>query len=247
MPDEGPPIGIVAALPAEAAWLGRAGDPWIVISGMGQARAHEAALSLTARGAVALVSFGTAGALAPGLRAGDLVLADGVLSGSVLIESDRDWQGRLAGRLAGSLGVHTGTILHADAVVASPSDKSRLFLSTGAVAVDMESAGVARAAAEHDVPWLGVRAIVDAAGQSIPALALDPLGQDGRPRLGPLVAGLARAPSDLAPLLRLGLGFRAARVTLERLARLVGPGMGFSAGTARLAHQCPRAPRVAED
>jgi adenosylhomocysteine nucleosidase len=230
----GAPIGVVAALPAEAHCLsgggGRGGPEECVrvsLSGMGQARAYRAARCLAGQGVSALVSFGTAGALAPGLGAGDVVLGTAVLFDREIIEADRDWPSRLARKLDGRVRVGQGKILHAEAVLASPADKSRLFLSTAALAVDMETAGVARAAAEHGLPWLAIRAIVDAQGVSIPRLALDALSASGRPRLGNLLAGIARAPAGIPRLLRLGRDFHAARSALKTVVRLAGYGLGY--------------------
>ena len=195
---------------------------------MGHARAYRAARSLAGQGVSALVSFGTAGALAPGLGAGDVVLGTAVLFDREIIEADRDWPSRLAGKLDGRVRVGQGKILHAEAVLASPADKSRLFQSTGALAADMETAGIARAAAEHGLPWLAIRAIVDAQGVSIPPLALGSLSASGRPSLGKLLAGIARAPAGIPGLLRLGRDFHVARSALKTVVRLAGYGLGYS-------------------
>jgi adenosylhomocysteine nucleosidase len=232
----GTPIGVVAALPAEARCLtggGGRGCPdecvRVSLSGMGQTRAYRAARSLAGQGVSALVSFGTAGALAPRLAAGDVVLGTAVQFDREIIEADPDWSSRLAGMLDGRVRVGQGKILHTEIVLASPADKSRLFLTTAALAVDMETAGVARAAAEHGLPWLAIRAIVDAQGVSIPPLALDALSASGRPRFGKLLAGIARAPAVIPRLLRLGRDFRAARSALKTVVRLAGSGLGYSA------------------
>jgi adenosylhomocysteine nucleosidase len=236
----GAPIGVVAALPAEARCLElrKMGDGGgrgcrdervrVSLSGMGQARAYRAARSLAGQGVSALVSFGTAGALAPGLGAGDVVLGTAVLFDRQIIEADPDWPSRLTEKLDGRVRVGQGRILHAEAVLASPADKSRLFLSTAALAVDMESAGVASAAAENGLPWLAIRAIVDAQGVSIPPLALEALGADDRPRPGKLLAGIARAPAEIPGLLRLGLDFRRALSALKTVVRLAGYGLSYS-------------------
>ncbi len=237
MSGDAAPIGVVAALPAEARCLrggGGRGCPdegvRVGLSGLGQARAYRAARSLAGHGVSALVSFGTAGALAPGLGAGDVVLGTAVLCDREIIEADPDWPARLAGKLDGRVRVEQGRILHAEAVVASPADKSRLFLSTAALAVDMETAGVARAAAEHGLPWLAIRAIVDAQSVSIPPLALDALSASGRPRLGKLMAGIARAPAEIPRLLCLGRDFRTARAALETVVRVAGYRLGYGPG-----------------
>jgi adenosylhomocysteine nucleosidase len=158
-----------------------------------------------------------------------VVLGTAVQLDREIIEADPDWSSRLAGMLDGRVRVGQGKILHTEMVLASPADKSRLFLTTAALAVDMETAGVARAAAEHGLPWLAIRAIVDAQGVSIPPLALDALSASGRPRFGKLLAGIARPPAVIPRLLRLGRDFRAARSALKTVVRLAGSGLGYSA------------------
>jgi adenosylhomocysteine nucleosidase len=92
----------------------------------------------------------------------------------------------------------------------------------------METTGVARAASEHGLPWLAIRAIVDAQGVSIPPLALGSLSASGRPSLGKLLAGIARAPAGIPGLLRLGRDFHVARSALKTVVRLAGYGLGYS-------------------
>jgi hypothetical protein len=89
-------------------------------------------------------------------------------------------------------------------MAATTAEKATLFQRTGAVAVDMESHRIARVAAESGagLPALAIRAIGDPAGRALPALAATALGEDGRPRVGPVAAGLMRRPGDLAALLR---------------------------------------------
>jgi len=83
-----------------------------------------------------LVSFGVAGALRPGLPVGTVIDATRVVdeSGAVL------WEGPPLGAAP----ARTGTILGADRIVDDPSERERLHAATGADAVDMESATLAR-------------------------------------------------------------------------------------------------------
>jgi nucleoside phosphorylase len=83
-----------------------------------------------------LVSFGIAGALRGGLRIGTLIDATRVVDehGSVL------WEGEPLGVAA----ARRGTILGADRIVDDPAERAALHASTGADAVDMESAALAR-------------------------------------------------------------------------------------------------------
>jgi hypothetical protein len=115
----------------------------------------------------------------------------------------------------------SGAILGLDRMVLSTAEKAALHARTGAVAVDMESHRVAVAAAAAGLPVLAVRAIGDPAGRALPALAARALGEDGRPRIGPVVAGLLRRPGDLAALLRVRRDTEAALAALAGVAGTV--------------------------
>jgi len=192
----------------------------LAISGMGQEAAARAARSLQAAGAGGLVSWGVAGGLDPRLRAGDLVLANRVLApdGAAAYPSAA-WRGALAARLAGRAAILEGTLLTTAQVLDSVAAKALAFRTTGALAVDLESLAVGRAASEMGLPFLAVRVIVDAAGDLLPA-AVMAASRGGQVRLARLIAQLVLAPRDLAPLLRLAARYRAASRTLGAVASM---------------------------
>jgi len=113
-----------------------------------------------------VVSCGFCGALSPSLRAGDLVLATAVrgANGERLQAPDLPIALPRAVR---------GEIACAERVLATPEEK-RALGAGGALAVDLESAQVARAAAAAGVPWLALRAVVDDARTSLPGFAREP-------------------------------------------------------------------------
>jgi 4-hydroxy-3-methylbut-2-enyl diphosphate reductase len=149
---------VVSALRSErAALAGALPNATLVRTGMGRERVNRWLPALKSFDASAIVVAGVAGALDPALRPGDVVVASEV----------RDQQGWSALRAAGPLmaalrsagiRVHQGPVMSCDHVVGSPAERSR-FAATGAIAVDMESAPLVRAAGS--TPVAVVRVIVD--------------------------------------------------------------------------------------
>ena len=76
---------------------------------MGEEAARQAAAGLKAGGAVALMSFGFAGALDSSLRPGDLVLPETVHAGYPM-SVDLGWRSRLRQMLPASLNVSGGAL-----------------------------------------------------------------------------------------------------------------------------------------
>ena len=233
-PALGPAVGIVCGMVSEVRALGRwADDPRITIavSGARPERAEAGARRLVAGGCRVLLSWGVAGGLDPALRPGELVIPAEIVaedggrwpvSQAVIARLDRAI--RTAEMPRSSRGMTgTGAILGLDDMVLSAEKKAALFASTGAVAIDMESHRVALVASAAGLPVLAVRAIGDPAGRALPALAARALGADGRPRIGPVLAGLLRRPGDLGALLRVRRDTAAALAALAAVAEtLVG-------------------------
>ncbi len=223
-----PDIGVVAALPRELATLGagagRAGsfhraDGWCAaVSGIGAERAQAAASRLLEAGVVGLVSWGTAGGLRDAFRPGDVLLAERVAWPGDAVTVDAAWRARLAqGMHAAGLDALAGTLwCHAHAVT-SIVEKQELA-KYGYDAVDMESAGVARAARAAGVPFVSVKAVCDPAARALPPEALDWLRPDGRVRPGALARSLARDPHVWRALREMRRDFNAACAGLRRTA-----------------------------
>lgn len=233
------PIGIVAALEAEAHALGTArrhvNRVWrlrdgalLAISGIGAEAAALAARRLVDAGVQGLVSWGVAGALDPALRAGDLVLPRAVISPTLApIAMSAGWRELLAERLAETLAhpraaqfdVCDGVLLTSPAAIDTAAAKAAALRATLAVAVDMESAAVATVAMDRRLPCIAVRAILDTAADCLPRSVLA-ASRAGQVRIATLARELLRSPKDIAPLLRLVGRYRAARRTLLCVARV---------------------------
>jgi hopanoid-associated phosphorylase len=185
----------------------------------------ERALSdAIARGCSGIVSFGTAGGLAPELKPGALIIADEVCGPFGSLKTDAAWSLRLFGAFAGTpvaRVVRRGTMAGVAAPVTSEADKRALHTSTGALAVDMESHVAGAIAAARGLPFAVCRAVVDPAWRTLPPAATAGLRDDGTTAIGPIIRELMRQPSQLGALLRLAADARAARATLVQARQAV--------------------------
>jgi hopanoid-associated phosphorylase len=206
----------------EARIASRLGVP--VICG-GDGRYLEGSLARAmAAGCGGLISFGVAGGLAPGLKPGTCVIASTILDDEDQRPTDTRWAQRLMRIIPDA--VH-GPILGVREPIALADRKSALHRQTGALAVDMESHVVARAAAQHGVPLAAIRVVVDPVERTIPRSALAGARPDGSIDPLAVIRSLARYPRDLLGLVRMSLDTRAARATLVRGSALLGPGLGL--------------------
>jgi hopanoid-associated phosphorylase len=163
-------------------------------------------------GAEALLSFGIAGALAPTLRPGDLLLPRAVVDESgARYEAAAAWHARAAQALRGAgLKLEEGDLLGADNAATSPARKHALLQATRAVAIDLESQLVAQAARRAGKPFLVLRAIADTAAQALPPAAVNGLAANGKAALGHVLLSVARQPAQIPALIRLASDTRRA-------------------------------------
>jgi hopanoid-associated phosphorylase len=192
-----------------------------VIVGGGDPDRTEALVSAAARRAQCLVSFGIAGGLAPHLRSGDIVLSTEVIDAATRWRPSDDFSRRMT-QVATRIGAICGPVLGAQSVVSTQADKARTWSDTGALAVDLESAAVARAAAAAGIPFLVLRAIADPANRQLPPAALIPLADDGTPAIRQVLAEILRRPRQLGALLGVARETRRALVALAGAARVLG-------------------------
>jgi adenosylhomocysteine nucleosidase len=212
-------VAAVTGLAAEARIARRAGLG-AAASGGDAARSRAVIAQLIDDGATALVSFGICGGLDPALQPGCLLLPEAVRDeAGKRWAVERAWHARMAAALAArGIGARQGDLLGADAIVASPERKAVLRRESGAIAVDLESHHVARAAVESGLPFLVLRAVADPAERALPAAALIELDADGRPALPAVLLSLARHPAQLPALLRVAIDTRRALRALGRVA-----------------------------
>lgn len=225
-----PVVGIVCALRSEARHLVRpaprqasvqrlADGKLLVLTGMGPAAATNGAESLVAAGADALVSWGLAGGLDPQLPAGKIFLPSEIATpGGASLASDVLWRERLAAELTGFAPLSSGRLVTVAAAVTTVAGKAALFESSGAAAVDMESAAIAQVAHGRTLPFLAVRVIVDRAGDVLPDTFVAAIDASGEFSVWRLLAQLARSPGELSALLQLAHTFQQANRALAAVA-----------------------------
>ena len=130
------------------------------------------------------------------------------------------WRARLAARLEPTLPVIEHPLYTADHVVTNPAAKAELAQRSGAAAVDMESSGLARAAAEAGLPFIVVRVVADSADDALPDDVESLVTDDGRTRYRGL-ASVLTSPRQIGLLVRLARNSGRARAVLRR-AMLLG-------------------------
>ncbi|MGN6317444.1 phosphorylase [Trinickia sp.] len=180
-------------------------------------RLERALTQALAKGASGVMSFGTAGGLAPDLPPGALIVADAIDGPLGRVLTDSAWKDRMIAALRAALPdarIECGTLAAVAAPVVTQAQKDALHGKTGALAVDMESHVAAAQAVARALPFAVCRAVVDPAWRTLPPAATAGLREDGTTALGPILRELARAPNQLPAMIRLAFDAKAARASL---------------------------------
>ncbi|MBV8492841.1 MAG: hypothetical protein JO162_05120 [Alphaproteobacteria bacterium] len=208
------PVLCTSGLAAEARVARAAG--FQVIVGAGDPERTSALVKDAARDAKCLVSFGVAGGLAPRLAPGHVILSAEVIGDEKHWRPHQRFQQQVAG-LAERIGALEGPVLGSRVILATEDDKTSAWRETGALAVDLESAIVARAAEAAGIPFLVLRTVADPSTRELPPAALIPLAENGTPSIVRVAAEVLRRPRQITSL------FGLARETRQALTALAGP------------------------
>lgn len=219
----------VEALGARS-WRGYLGDGAtvrVLQTGIGPNRAERWAAEAGPAGLY--LSCGCAGALAPGLRAGDLVVADRIVvldrSGRVASDVALDPAPLAAWSLARGLPVRIGSVASSAVLLRSAGSK-REAARDGALVVEMESAAVAAAARARGIECAVVKIVLDEARDAVGLPGGEIVDEEtGEIDVGRGVRALALRPQWWPRALRLARQQRIAERGLRRYLALL-----FSAG-----------------
>jgi hopanoid-associated phosphorylase len=170
-----------------------------------------------------IISFGISGGLHPELVAGHWVIASTVRYRDRVIPTDAKWRQELAARLPNAV---LADIVGSDTMVPTPTEKSHLHRTTGAVAVDMESHIAAQVAAEHQIPFAACRVIIDSAHRALPAAAVPALDSNGAVNVFAVMRSVMQKPGQLPDLARAALDACIAERALRKGRKRLG--LGFA-------------------
>jgi adenosylhomocysteine nucleosidase len=174
----------------------------IVESGAGSAAAAKATEALVPGHRPRwIISAGFAGGLDERVRQGDILMADTIV----------DQEGRelaidfkLAGKSQNTPHVHVGRLLTVDRVIRDPAEKRALGIKHAALAVDMETMGVAQVCREEKVRFLSVRVIIDAVDRTLPHdIDLVVRKKSTAGRLGAAAGAIFRRPASIKDMWQL--------------------------------------------
>lgn len=183
-------IAIITALRLEADLVRRAAVPsgsQLLVSGPGLERAAQTARQAIATGARALISLGLAGGLAREAQTGAVCLPLKLIGPGGEWPADGQWQARVAAAIDSIAPMIDGPVYSSRSVLTDPDEKRRLAEQTGAVAVDMESAAIAEAAADAGVQFIALRIVADGPEDALPIGVGSLVNSDGSTRYAGLV------------------------------------------------------------
>ena len=186
----------------------------LVEAGMGMLNAGWAATALAAEQPDLMISAGFGGAVLPGLSVGDVVAAQQVLhwSGSEFEEIAVGFYGR--NTVADELSFARGTFISCDLILDKQSLGPKLPPGAANPVVEMESAAIARVAATHGIPFLGLRTISDPWNEELD-FSIDEFCDDTMQiRPVKVLATILRRPRIIPQLIRLARNSRVAAAGL---------------------------------
>ena len=224
-------LGIITALPIEARQVSRdvpsielplhiADHALLAVSGSGAEKAARAAERLVQRSASVLASVGFAAALDPTLSSGAVLLPDAILGADGRrYPADEHLHRQMQAVLCRETPVTVSTLLEVPGPITDAQRKAELRERHGTIAIDMESAAIARVARTHHLPFLALRVVLDDARMSLPEHLLASTDTLGRLKIAPTTLALLMHPMEIVSAARLLLALLRARAPLRKAAK----------------------------
>ena len=181
-------------------WQGKVADRRVVVTltGLGPAAAESTVRTLLKELVPTLVvASGFAGALEAGAKLGDLVLPE------LITDEANTFMYRLPSPVRGFSSSPQGKLVSVHRIVTTSTAKRDLQQRTGAHAVDMESAPIARICDQQKILFVAVRIISDEVTQDFPIDFNVLLGKDQQPNIAKAASVFLRHPRQLLATIRL--------------------------------------------
>jgi adenosylhomocysteine nucleosidase len=154
----------------------------------------------------AVFSVGFCGALDPSLRENQIIVA------SAVVEAGGS-ESFPCTAIQDAPEIVSGAILSQDRIAGTAAEKEILYRQTGALAVEMEAAGVARRTKRADLPFGCIKVVSDRADETFGFDLNAMRSKDGHIARGKIILGAMRRPLLVPELLRLrGRSGKAAQV-----------------------------------
>ena len=215
------PIAYICAMDWEADCLPDKANAFV--AGIGAERAEFAAQKACDEGANLLISFGSAGGLAPNLASGDLVVSTNSIPaptkalGSTANSAAKEEPDHLESVIAALsvLSPNSGSIYSSNSILNELQQKQAAYLSTNALAVDMESSAIHQVCVKNNCQFLAVRVVLDDAYSVMPQALVSACDDYGhveiwkmaqtilcKPGIWPMLIPLGRAQSKVRQILK---------------------------------------------
>ena len=200
--------------------VGSLGPVWVAVTGLGKPAAAILSPLATEQRPTAVLSLGFAGALSPEHSTGALVVCERFVAGESSPPLPADGTLVEAARKAGgSAKVAAAGLLTVPAPLLTAAEKKAARSASGAAVVDMEGYWMAQVAAEHQLPFLAVRAVLDGAHVELPRLVSTIVADGGRNEWRHTARWLLTNPVRLPELLWLAYRSWRAQQALRGAAR----------------------------
>jgi len=193
----------------------------LIVSGIGQNKAGNAAKSLLDIGADGLISAGTAGALSPDISPGDLIIPESIITDdNDTYRISNEWH-KHAVNIVSSLPIafHTRNLYSTNTIIKRSSEKILKYKESGAIAVDMESAEILNVANSNHIPAMVLRTVIDPADFTIPEFVLNNSDVYGNAKLFSLITSIIFNPARFTSLLKLSGYYKAAINNLKLIGK----------------------------
>lgn len=203
-------------------WSGASANLQLILaeSGMGMDHAAEAAQNIIKFAPPDIViSTGFCGAIRPGLRRGDVILAENILTYDTALRPTSAFCDRtLLERLSpsGATTFHRGTFITTSAMVAKSQIAASLDEQIRFPVLEMESNAVAEVCNRSGIPFVAIRVVSDTAEQDPHAVCSKIFAADMKISMIKLLKAIVTAPLITRDLIRLAIDATAAGTSLAQ-------------------------------